>query len=75
MTDTRKASLHLYASPKGDGLTDLRMECEFEGDFDPNSQIDKLINHFAEQLIEGSALLEQVQAKPEPSRILVPGGL
>lgn len=78
MTDTRKASLTLYASPNGEGPDGIRMEVEFDGDFDPTSTVDNIINHFANELIDNSARaahahLEEKKAEERP-RILTLGG-
>lgn len=80
MTDTRKASLTLFASTNADGPDGIRMEVDFDGEFDPQHTVDNIINHFANQLIEQSAraahaeLQEKKEAEDKP-RILTLGGV
>lgn len=79
MTDTRKASLTLFASTNADGPDGIRMECEFQGDYDPTSNVDNIINYFATQLIDNSAALavshlQAVKAQEEKPRIVLAGG-
>jgi streptogramin lyase len=62
MTDTRKASLTLYASPNGEGPDGIRMEVSYDGDFDPTSTVDNIINHFAHELIENAEHAAKMQA-------------
>lgn len=79
MTDTRKASLTLYASPDGEGPDGIRMEVAYDGDFDPESVVDNIINHFAHQLIDNAERAarvkeEEAKAKADRPRIVLVGG-
>jgi len=74
MNEPKMASLTLHASPNGDGPDGIRMEVDFGGDFDSQSTVHNIINHFANQLIDGSDLLRKRAAEQDEPRIVLAGG-